>query len=428
MRHTSSLTDAGPAHAPTTPAEVECVSLRRQLTVAATGVAVGTRSRIGEVKDKRVQGRSTVRGPGGQPVPGGEHNGSSSDAAYPQWDEPDHAVDDAVRDVIAHLSDLLVERAGLKAQVEGHVVTEASHHTLVEHGPAGTTAAERVSHTRDWSFVVDLMDDTGWLADADTGWSGPFDPKRTTLVPRLRQALERHALRHTVVPPIVHLELVEGSAGALLHEAVGHLLENYSGRRSLLRHRHGQQVAPGFLSVVDDPTRAGAFGQHEVTALGSSSSATSLIDGGRLSGFLHDEITGPWRQEIRNEAPKPRMTWLGVAPGRDAAALDDGRGRVHHPLVRVHRFGGGSLNHRTGIVNIDVKEAVTVEGSPSRVAPFSIIVHAADLLADLQAVGPDLHTWSAYCLGTSGRLPVGAEVPTILTGAIRTGPARWLAP
>lgn len=423
MRHTSASAihdDAAPASG------LACLSLRRQLTVAATGVALGTRSRIGEVRDKRVEGRSIVRTSGGQPVIGEEAHSATGDAAYPQWHEPDHAVDQAVGDVMAHLTDLLVERTGVKAQVEAHVVTEASHQWMVGDGASGATS-ERLTHTRNWSVVVDLIDDSGWLADADAGWSGSFAAERADFVPRLSDALDRHALPLTVVAPTVQLELVEGAAGALLHEAVGHLLENYSGRRSLLRSRHGKQVAPEFLSVVDDPTRTGTFGQHDVTALGSSSSTTPLIGDGLLSGFFHGGVGGPWRQEIRNEAPKPRMTWLSVTPAPDGTTLDETRGRVNHPLARVHRFGAGSLNHRTGLVNIDVKDAVTVGNSPSRLRPFSIIIHAVDLLAGLQAVGPDLGTWSAYCLGSSGRLPVGAEVPTILTGAIRTGPARWLA-
>ena len=82
-----------------------------------------------------------------------------------------------------------------------------------------------------------------------------------------------------------------------------------------------------------------------------------------------------------------------------------------------------SSDHRTGAVTMEVKDAVLWHaGRRHRVAPFRIATEARRALRDIRAIGDASTTgsWSGYCLAKSGRLPVGADTPAMLTGPLAT--------
>ncbi len=61
--------------------------------------------------------------------------------------------------------------------------------------------------------------------------------------------------------------------------------------RSLFVGREGEEVAAPFLTLVDDPTRQESFGATSHDAEGVPTRRLPLIDGGRLSAFLHNTYT-----------------------------------------------------------------------------------------------------------------------------------------
>ncbi len=58
--------------------------------------------------------------------------------------------------------------------------------------------------------------------------------------------------------------------------------------RSLFAHRLGEEVAVPGLALVDDPTNPLAWGASRVDAEGLACRRNSLIEGGKLLGYLHD--------------------------------------------------------------------------------------------------------------------------------------------
>ncbi|MGH7438147.1 MAG: TldD/PmbA family protein, partial [Polyangiaceae bacterium] len=113
--------------------------------------------------------------------------------------------------------------------------------------------------------------------------------------------------------------LAPGDSGILLHEAVGHGLEadfnrkgtsNYSGKV-------GESVASELCTVVDDATLLQSRGSINVDDEGNEPRSVTLIEKGRLVGYMHDHLSakhfglkpsGNGRRETFACAPMPRMT------------------------------------------------------------------------------------------------------------------------
>jgi predicted Zn-dependent protease len=191
----------------------------------------------------------------------------------------------------------------------------------------------------------------------------------------------------------------------------------------------GQAVGCDRLTVHDDPRHPAGFGAHRRTALGLPAQRRLLLEKGRLANLLQDTPDGPWRAEDARHRPQPRMSHLELAPAAAPGELDIALGSAVAPVLLVHRLGVGSLDHRDGTVVLEVKEASRPDGT-ARIEPFLVTGEARHLLRDVRAVGDAATsiTWSAYCLASSGSLPVGATTPALLTGPVTTRPHRRLAP
>lgn len=321
-----------------------------------------------------------------------------------------------IREVVAQLPRL----RGVSASVEAHRAVDRRLYLRPDQPAVGETLSTA-------SVVIDLFRQGRLIADVDEAWGGAQDPDPGRLVGRLERTLARAEARHGVLPERVQLLLLDGTAGVFLHEVCGHLLESTWSRPSLVASRRAHPIANDSVSVADNPRRAGAFGAYQYTMLGVESRRRTLLDRGRLMDLLEDTPDGPWRAEHAGRVPQPRMSHLELAPAPSGILLDQALGRAAAPVLRVHRFGPGSLNHRDGTVVIEVKEATTGSGPRlRRLAPFRVTAEARQLLLEIQAVG-DAGTaadWSAYCLSSSGRVPVGASAPTMLTGVMSTLPCQ----
>ncbi|WP_405725277.1 metallopeptidase TldD-related protein [Streptomyces sp. NBC_01537] len=308
----------------------------------------------------------------------------------------------------------------------------AEAHTAVENRlfvPAHGSPVRETLHTG--AAVVDVLHAGVRVAEADLAWSGRALPNLGKLAERVEQALHRARAPHRPVPAQIQMLLLDGSAGAFLHEVCGHLLESTRQRPSLLAEHEARHVAHHCLSVDDDPRHPAGFGTHQYTMLGTPARRRALLTDGRLTGLLKDTSDGPWRAENARHRPQPRMSHLTLAPAPNFEPLDEAIGDARVPVVHVHRLGFGSLDHRDGTVVLEVKDATLHEGSRGhRLQPFLVTAEARQVLRDIRAVGcaASVQTWSAYCLATSGSLPVGASVPSLLTGPMATLPHRPLAP
>ncbi|WP_369825133.1 metallopeptidase TldD-related protein [Kitasatospora sp. Root107] len=147
-------------------------------------------------------------------------------------------------------------------------------------------------------------------------------------------------------------------------------MESSRQRPSLLVQHQARQVAHHQLNLEDNPRHEAGFGSHRYTVLGVDTRRRSLLRQGRLTGLLDDCPDGPWRVEDARHVPQPRMSHLELAPAPSSAALDQVLGRAGVPVVRVHRLGFGSLDHRDGTVVLEVKDATC----PGRKASVELVV------------------------------------------------------
>ena len=144
------------------------------------------------------------------------------------------------------------------------------------------------------------------------------DRWRASVDEALRQALVNLAARPA---PAGTFDVVLGPGwpGVLLHEAVGHGLEGDFNRRktSAFSGLMGEMVASKGVTIVDDGTIPNARGSITVDDEGTPSQCTTLIEDGRLVGYMQDRqngrlmgtgTTGNGRRQSYAHVPMPRMT------------------------------------------------------------------------------------------------------------------------
>jgi TldD protein len=125
---------------------------------------------------------------------------------------------------------------------------------------------------------------------------------------QLREVADRAVARTLVLfdarrPPAGELPVIlaAGASGILLHEAIGHGLEADFNRKgtSIYASMLGQQIAPEFVTIVDDATVAHERGALNVDDEGNDTERTVLVDRGVLRSYLHDQITTRSRPRAR---------------------------------------------------------------------------------------------------------------------------------
>ena len=141
--------------------------------------------------------------------------------------------------------------------------------------------------------------------------------------------------------------LAPAVAGVVVHELVGHALEGdvVAGGRSRLACAP-EGLLPRDLTVLDDPGRARA--PWGIDDEGTPSRAVALVEGGRVSGVLHDlttaraagaRSTGHGRRASYLDRVLPRLGCTYVAQGDQdpATILRSTRGGVYvRRIVAAH--------------------------------------------------------------------------------------------
>lgn len=224
-----------------------------------------------------------------------------------------------------------------------------------------------------------------------------------------------------------------GWPGVLLHEAVGHGLEGDFNRKgtSVFAGRMGEQVASPLCTVVDDATLDGRRGSLSIDDEGSEGQLTTLIEDGRLVGYMQDKMnarlmgmqsTGNGRRESYAHLPMPRMTNTYMRAGDSEpddiiASLDKG--------VYAPNLGGGQVDITSGRFVFSTSEAYWVEKGrilyPLKGA--TLIGSGIDVMNQISMVGNDLalDKGVGVCGKDGQSVPVGVGQPTLRVDALTVG-------
>ena len=251
----------------------------------------------------------------------------------------------------------------------------------------------------------------------------------------------REAVRQAAVnlgaesAPAGHMTVVLGAGwpGVLLHEAVGHGLEGDFNRKgiSAFSGRIGEQVATAECTVVDDGTLDQRRGSLSIDDEGTPSGCTTLIENGRLVGYMQDKLnarlmgvdtTGNGRRESFAHLPMPRMTNTYMLPGQHdpgeiIASVEDG--------IYAVNFNGGQVDITSGKFVFAASEAYRIRNG--KVGPAikgaTLIGNGPDVLTRVGMVGNDLALDSGVGVcGKEGQsVPVGVGQPTLRIDGLTVG-------
>lgn len=257
----------------------------------------------------------------------------------------------------------------------------------------------------------------------------------------LAQAYAREAVRialvnlEAVAAPAGTMPVVLGSGwpGVLLHEAVGHGLEGDFNRRgtSTFSGKMGEQVASPLCTVVDDGTLEFRRGSLNIDDEGEATQYTTLIDKGRLVGYMQDKhnarlmgtkSTGNGRRESYAHLPMPRMTNTYMLPGDHKA--EEIIASVDRGIYAVN-FGGGQVDITSGKFVFSTSEAYLIENGKitTPVKGATLIGNGPEVMQRISMVAGDLELDSG--VGNCGKegqsVPVGVGQPTLKVDALTVG-------
>jgi TldD protein len=227
--------------------------------------------------------------------------------------------------------------------------------------------------------------------------------------------------------------LAPGDSGILLHEAVGHGLEadfnrkgtsNYSGKV-------GESVASDVCTVVDDATLLQSRGTINVDDEGNEPRSTTLIEKGKLVGYMHDRLSahhyrlrpsGNGRRESFACAPMPRMTNTILLAGElepEEILKTVKRG------IYAKKFGGGQVDIANGDFVFSLTESYLVEDGKIT-APLkgvNLIGNGPEVLRRVAMLGNDVEVSDGiWTCGKDGQsVPVGVGCPTVKISSITVG-------
>nr|HEX4318176.1 metallopeptidase TldD-related protein [Kofleriaceae bacterium] len=236
------------------------------------------------------------------------------------------------------------------------------------------------------------------VSEASRGWTGGLDDGTLPLADisaATDAALElmtpgafTDGARAVSLDPSVTALVVDTATRALLTGAAARLPE--VARRLAV----GAAVASPLLTLVDDPTAAGAYGGFHFDDEGVAAAPVILLDRGVLAGRLDDRATGaggrgrrpghvgrvePWPSHLELAPGVARLDGLladgiELAGGVDAV-LDPSSDRIVVSVARAYEIQGG---HRTGRVFADVE----------------LVGDLAELLAGVSAVASEPRTFA----------------------------------
>lgn len=285
---------------------------------------------------------------------------------------------------------------------------------------------DRVYTTISVHVTVERNGDIQSAYEAAGGLVG-FELFKNVSVSALGRLVAERALKKLDAPkaPVGEMPVVIAAeaGGTLIHEAVGHSLEAdavLEGTSPSYRGKLGTVVGNEKLTVLDDPTVAGARGSFHFDDEGTPSEKTVLIENGVLKTYLFDRKSaqkekrasnGHGRRESFAHRPIPRMSNTMIAPGPDNP--DEIRRSLKNGFL-VTRMGGGQVNTANGDFVFDVEEGFEVKDGVARmVRGAALLGNGPEVLKNIDMIGTDLG-WGIGTCGKEGQgVPVSDAIPTI---------------
>ncbi len=232
----------------------------------------------------------------------------------------------------------------------------------------------------------------------------------------------------------VPVVLAGGSGGILFHEACGHGLEadHIVKDASVYAGQLGQLVASPLVTLVDDGTVGGEWGNFAIDDEGQPAARNVLIENGVLTDYLWDWLrarkegrvsSGNGRRQSYQHLPMVRMTNTFLLAGEE----DPDEIVAQTPSgVYVAKLGGGQVNTTTGDFVFGTTEAYLIENGritePLRDA--NLIGNGPDVLRRIDAVATDFAMTPGTCGKDGQSVPVGCGQATLrITGVTIGGTA-----
>ncbi|HYD31409.1 MAG TPA: metalloprotease TldD [Azospirillaceae bacterium] len=280
----------------------------------------------------------------------------------------------------------------------------------------------------------DRMESGGHGAGGRVGYQEYFDPANWKH--QVDEALRTALVNLSAIPaPAGEMTVVVGPGwpGVLLHEAIGHGLEGDFNRKktSVFAGLMGQQIAAKGVTVVDDGTIDRRRGSLTVDDEGTPTQCTTLIEDGKLVGFMQDRLnarlmgvktTGNGRRQSFAHQPIPRMTnTIMVAGDKDPAEI---LASVKKGVFAAN-FGGGQVDITSGKFVFSASEAYLIEDGKigPAVKGATLIGSGAEALKRITMIGNDtkLDTGIGTCGKDGQGVPVGVGQPTLRLDGLTVG-------
>jgi TldD protein len=229
----------------------------------------------------------------------------------------------------------------------------------------------------------------------------------------------------------VPIVLAGGSGGILFHEACGHGLEadHVVKDASVYRGQVGQLVASPLVTLVDDGTVLGEWGNFAVDDEGNAPARNVLIENGVLTDYMWDWLrarkegrksSGNGRRQSYQHLPMVRMTNTYLLAGNENA---DEIIAQTPTGVYVKKLGGGQVNTATGDFVFGTTEAYLIENGritePLRDA--NLIGNGPEVLRRIDAVATDFDMTPGTCGKDGQAVPVGCGQATLRITGITLG-------
>jgi TldD protein len=328
------------------------------------------------------------------------------------------AGDPAVKKVGVYWND--VEERVMVVNRDGRIVTDARPMATVY----VTVTAEKGGVTQSHGANLAGRRGLDWFDDA-------------ALQKVARQAVERTmVLFDARRPPAGELPVIlaAGASGILLHEAIGHGLEADFNRKgtSIYQAMIGKQIAPEFVTIVDDALLDNERGALNVDDEGNDTERTVLVENGVLRSYLHDQIsadhyklkpTGSGRRESYRHAPLPRMrcTYMMNGPHsrEEVIAAVKGTGIIAETFTNGQvQIGAGDYTFyikngwlvENGKVTAPIKDVNIIGNGPESLRRITMAANDSKL---------DIGGWTC---GKNGQgVPVSQGLPTVLVSKLTVG-------
>ena len=251
-----------------------------------------------------------------------------------------------------------------------------------------------------------------------------------------RKAVERTVkLFEAQSPPAGEFPVVlsAGSAGILLHEAIGHGMEADFNRQgiSVYSEKMNKKIAEDFVTIVDNGTNPHIRGSINVDDEGVPSEETVLVENGVLRTYIHDRIsakhygvkpTGSGRRESFKHYPMPRMrnTYMRSGPHE----FDEMIASVDYGIL-ADQFTNGQVNIGPGDFTFYVKSGSLIENGKitAPIKDVNIIGNGPEVLSKVTMVANDMKmAEGGWTCGKNGQgVPVSQGMPSVLVSSITVG-------